>query len=395
MKAPKADQYPSGLAMDPFNSLKALSLAAGVPISATIQVTDRCNYECIHCYQEHTKEDPLSTEDIRRLMAEMSALGVLYLTLMGGEFFMRRDADEILRMAHEMGFFITLKTTGHHLNERRAELIASLRPIEVHLSVYGVGAGTHDTVTRQAGSFERTMAAARRLHARDIALHFMCPAMEVNADELEALRGMASEMGAKLKIDASILAMETGELTPVALRLTEESLQRYEQRLARLSREAGLSEPLPLPDPAHSSCSAGKVGFAVTAKGRVWPCLSLPLDCGDAMATPLRDLWWGSGPLREVREVSWATMDECGQCPVRAYCHRCHAMAQVEHGNWRGPSLEACRQAVARREALRAEGLVADADRAMPPTWDRVAADGQHHQTTAQGVRTTRLRVLG
>jgi len=293
-----------------------------------------------------------------------------------------------------MGFFITLKTTGHHLNERRADLIASMKPIEVHLSVYGVGAGTHDTVTRQAGSFERTMAAARRLHARGVKLQFMCPAMEVNAGEIDALQALANEMGATLKIDSSILAMETGELTPVALRLSEASLRRYEERLARLSREAGLREPPPLPDPGYSSCSAGTVGFAVTAKGRVWPCLSLPLDCGDAMATPLRDLWWGSDALGRVRALTWATMDECAECPVRAYCHRCHAMAYNEHGNWRGPSLEACRQAVARREALRAEGVVPDDDRAMPPTWDRVAADGQHHETSSNRVRSKRLRVL-
>jgi len=381
--------------MDPFNSLKALSLATGVPVSATLQVTDRCNYECIHCYQEHTKEDPLSTDDIRRLLTEMSELGVLYVTLMGGEFFMRRDADEILRMAHEMGFFITLKTTGHHIHERRADLIANLRPIEVQLSVYGAGSAVHDTVTRQAGSFERTMAAARRLHARGVTLHLMCPLMEINGDELDALQALADELGVLLKADASISAMETGALDPVTLRMPEANLRRFHDRHARLARESGFEGPMPVPKPSHSSCSAGKVGFAITARGRLQPCLLLPVDCGDATSVPLRELWRNAEPLRQVREVSWATMDECAECPLRAYCHRCHAMAHTEHGNWRGPDLEACRHAVSLREALRAQGLVAHDERALPPTWDRVERDGQHHRTSATAVRSTRLRVLG
>ena len=102
--------------------LAQLAHRQGRPVTVTFQVTDRCNYECVHCYQEHVERDELSFAEIERILRELTDAGVLFLTLMGGEFFMRRDADDILRLAHELGFALKLLTTGHHVHDRRADL---------------------------------------------------------------------------------------------------------------------------------------------------------------------------------------------------------------------------------------------------------------------------------
>jgi hypothetical protein len=71
-------------------------------------------------------------------------------------------------------------------------------------------------------------------------------------------------------------------------------------------------------------------------------------------------------------------------------------MAMIEHGELHGPSLEACRHAVAVRDELRERGIVATDHTAMPPTWERVDPNGQHHRRTARsGRRAAGLRVIG
>ncbi len=367
-----------------FDLLAVRAERAGAPTVVTLQVTDRCNYECAHCYQEHdAKPAELSTDEIRRILGELAEAGVLFVCFMGGEFFMRRDADELLRMAHELGFAIRLKTTGHHIHDRRADLIASLRPIEVDLSLYGADRHVHEEVTRAPGSWERTMAAARRLVARGVGITLRSPMMEVNAGEVHALAALAAELGARITFDPRITAREDASLEPVAMRMTGDTLRVFYQDTA-----AHLD--VPASRPLHDTpCNAARGVLGIDPQGKVWPCNVLPVPAGDLRTQSFHEIWHGS-VLEDVRTLTWARISECNVCEVRRYCNRCHSMALIEQGDMRGPSLEACRHAVAVRDSLRERGLVPETDTAMPPTWDRIDVDGQHQQKR----RPAALRIL-
>ncbi|WP_428265098.1 radical SAM/SPASM domain-containing protein [Haliangium sp.] len=360
------------------------------PVTVTFQVTDRCNYECVHCYQTHDGADAgraeeLSLAEIERILDELAELGVLFLTLMGGEFFVRRDADDILRAAHERGFALKLLTTGHHVHERRADLIASLRPIQVDMSMYAARASVHDRVTRQEGSWQRTYAAARRLIERRVPVLLKAPVMEANVAELGELAELARSLGAESSFDAKITGKEDRDQAPVGLRMRETTLRAFYN-----DHDSGMPGFLAKSyadfDPAaddlrpleHTPCRAGQQAASIDPRGEVWPCNALPLPCGNLREQSFAEVWYGSAALDEVRYLRWASIAECNQCGLRAYCQRCHGMALLEQGELRGPSLEACRHAVAVRDALRAQSLIPATETALPPTWDRVDPDGQH-----------------
>lgn len=200
---------------------------SGRPVTVTFQVTDRCNYECVHCYQEHVDRDELSFAEIDRILGELAEAGVLFLTLMGGEFFMRRDADKILRRAHELDFAIKLLTTGHHVHDRRADLIASLKPIQVDMSLYSGKPHIHEEVTRHPGSWQRTFDAARRLVERKVPVLLKAPAMEINVHDLSSLAKLAVEIGAEFSFDPKITGMENADQNPVSLRMSAQSLREF------------------------------------------------------------------------------------------------------------------------------------------------------------------------
>lgn len=366
----------------------------GSPVTVTFQITDRCNYDCVHCYQEHRDSDELSAAEIERILEELAGAGVLFLTLMGGEVFMRRDADAILARAHELGFAIKLLTTGHHIHERRADRLAALRPLQIDMSMYGGTHAVHDAITRHPGSWQRTLRAARLLLERHIPVLLKAPVMESNVDDLEALAELADRLGASYSFDAKITAMENTDPQPLALRMSGETLERF-YRSSRMvdyleTTYADHTPETELRPLAHTPCRAGQQTVSIDPRGQVWPCNALPLPVGDLRQQSFAEIWAGSRRLDEVRRLRWAEIDECNRCQLRNYCQRCHGMALIEHGELAGPSLEACRHAVAVRDALRERGLVDPGDTAMPPTWHRIDADGQHQR----GVRPAALRVL-
>jgi radical SAM protein with 4Fe4S-binding SPASM domain len=358
----------------------------GRPVTVTFQVTDRCNYECVHCYQEHTEQDELTLAEIERILDQLAEAGVLFLTLMGGEFFMRRDADDILRAAHDRGFAIKLLTTGHHVHERRADLIAGMRPIQVDMSLYAATPHVHEAVTRQQGSWQRTYAAARRLIERKVPVLLKAPVMELNAGDLGNLARLARELGAQSSFDAKITGKEDSDQSPATLRMGQATLAAFyrdaENGMAEFlvktysGLDARQGELRPL---HHTPCRAGQQAVAINPRGEVWPCNALPIACGNLREQSFADIWAGSRALEEIRYLRWASIAECNVCELRPYCQRCHGMALLEQGKLEGPSLEACRHAVAVRDTLRERGLVPVTETALPPTWARVDADGQHH----------------
>lgn len=377
--------------------LADLAHRQGRPVTVTFQVTDRCNYECVHCYQEHTDHDELSFAEVVRILDELADAGVLFLTLMGGEFFMRRDADDILRAAHERGFAIKLLTTGHHVHDRRADLIASLRPIQVDMSLYAATPHLHEAITRQQGSWERTYAAARRLVERKVPVLLKAPVMEQNVEDLASLARLARELGARSSFDAKITGKEDSDQTPVALRMSQDTLRAFYRDEGNgmagflATTYADFDPGRELRPLDHTPCRAGQQSVAINPQGQVWPCNALPIACGDLRTQSFHDVWTGSRRLEEVRYLRWAEIAECNVCELRSYCQRCHGMALLEQGELRGPSLEACRHAVAVRDSLRERGLIPATETAMPPTWHRVDPDGQHHRV-AGGVAEDRIR---
>jgi radical SAM protein with 4Fe4S-binding SPASM domain len=368
----------------------------------TLQVTDKCNYQCVHCYQQHIAEDELRFDEIERILKEIAEIGVLFLTLMGGEFFMRRDADRILTRAHELGFAIKLFSTGHHIHERRADFLATLRPIQVDMSIYAANAHLHEQVTDHVGSWNRTVAAARRLVARGVRVRFKTPLMQSNAKQVAELRALAAEVGTDSLFDANITAMETADAGPTGLRMDADTLHQLytdESGLAEYVRSTfgnrHESDVRPLD---RAPCGAGQRTCAVNPRGKVKACMLLPMEMGDLRRQSFSEVWYGSAELARIRSQRWADIRECNVCPVRNYCHRCSAMALLEDGDIRGPSLEACRQTVALRDALREMGVIPAHDTALPPTWSRVNLDGRHGEHGREGdcgkVRSPRLRVL-
>ena len=99
-------------------SVKALEL--GVPLSAQIDLTYRCNERCVHCYLDHDDHGEMTTGELKTLLDQLASAGVLFLTLSGGEILLRKDFFEVLQYARELSFCVKLKTNAILIREAEA-----------------------------------------------------------------------------------------------------------------------------------------------------------------------------------------------------------------------------------------------------------------------------------
>jgi len=94
-----------------------------------VSVTDRCNFRCQYCMPAEglpwlEREEILSFEEIRRLVALLAAMGVHDVRLTGGEPLVRREFPRLARMLSDIEDVADLSvTTNGFLLERDAEAL--------------------------------------------------------------------------------------------------------------------------------------------------------------------------------------------------------------------------------------------------------------------------------
>ena len=323
------------------------ALALGIPLSVQLDLTYRCNERCVHCYLDHDDHGEMTTAEILRVLDEVAEAGTFFLTLSGGEIFMRRDFFEILAHARKLTFAVKLKTNAVMVTRERARRIASLGVESVQISLYSHRAEVHDAITKLPGSFARTIEGAKRLREHGVKVSFANVLMKGNEADYGHVRALAREMGIEFKLDPMITPMMDGGRGVLELNIDPAELAavyRDDQVGAEVQAPTG---PIARDDALDTiPCSAGHTLAYISPYGEVFPCVQFPYACGNVRQQRFIDIWKGSPQFAEVRSISLADVEGCSSCVHGASCSRCPGLAFTE-GNMRGPSIQDCERSYA------------------------------------------------
>ena len=332
------------------HEMGARALALGIPLSVHLDLTYRCNERCVHCYLDHEDHGEMTTAEILRVLDELAGAGVFFLTLSGGEIFMRKDFFAILEHARKRTFAVKLKTNAVMVTRAKAERIAGLGVESVQISLYSHRAQVHDAITKLPGSFARTVEGARLLRAQGLRVSFANVLMKGNEDDYRGVRQLARDMGIEFKLDPTITPMMDGGREILALNIDAARLAEVyadEELTRETEKRATPSGPMPREEALDSvPCSAGHTLAYISPYGEVFPCVQFPYACGNVREKPFGEIWRDSPQFREVRSISLADVEGCSTCVHGGSCSRCPGLAFTE-GNMRGPSIQDCERTYA------------------------------------------------
>jgi radical SAM protein with 4Fe4S-binding SPASM domain len=335
---------------DLMQEMAAKALERNIPLSVQLDLTYRCNERCIHCYLDHDDHGEMSTAEIKDLLDQMAAAGVFFLTLSGGEIFLRKDFFAILEHAHARTFCIRLKTNGILIRDADAARLRDLSVQSVQISIYSCRPEIHDAITEAPGSLKRSIHAIRLLREQGIHVDMANVLMTHNARDYDGVKALAAELGAQFLLDPTITPMMDGDRSILKLNVDEAALRAvfHDESIAGNVEELCVSQGRPGEDDLDSlPCSAGHTACYVSPYGDVYPCVQFPLPSGNVRRTKFIDIWRHSPQLDEVRSIRLRDMPSCSQCIHGATCTRCPGLAYLE-GNMRGPSSQDCEKSYAR-----------------------------------------------
>jgi AdoMet-dependent heme synthase len=321
---------------------KAFNL--GVPIAAHIDVTYRCNERCVHCYLDHDDHGEMTSAEIKGVLDQLAEAGVFFLTLSGGEPFMRRDFFEIVEHARRQLFNVKIKTNAVMIGEPEAQRLRALAVDSIQISVYSHRPAVHDAITKLPHSFERTIKAVCFLRDHGLKVGIANVLMTANRSDHYGVQKLAAELGVNYTLDPTITPMMDGDTSVLALRIPGEELKEVFRNPALVPNQEEFCAP---PKPASDedlesySCSAGHSFCYISPYGDVFPCVQFPLPTGNVRQQRFIDIWNLSPQLKEVRSIRTRDLPVCSSCSHVSSCTRCPGLAFME-GNMRGPSTADC-----------------------------------------------------
>lgn len=290
--------------------------------SVMLELTYRCNLNCFFCYNDlGLKGQSLSTGDYLRLLRDLAALGVMNLTLTGGEPLAHPDFLRLGAEARGLGFVVRIKSNGHAF---RGELARRIRrevdPFLVEVSLHGACAETHDRQTRIPGSFERLLDNLREMRALGLRVKLNSTLTRWNEDEIGAMFALADELGLRLQMGAEVSPRDDGDSEPLAITASLEGVRRLfrvnAERAAKAmagrdaTGEVGRAEDEMLPaSSSDKHCGAGSSGLTIDPYGNVYPCVQWRRPVGNLHQRSIREIWSGSEELEEVRQVNREVRD--------------------------------------------------------------------------------------
>lgn len=335
--------------------------AAGTPPLLVLFVNSICNLTCEHCFywRSLNQRDDLSFDEIAALSRDLDT--VENLNLSGGEPFLRKDLDQIVRLfVRDNGVRqVYVPTNGWYAERTLAALESilaepALQLFAVELSLDGTAA-YHDRFRGKAGSFERAMAtydALAALQRRDprLRIHSISTVTDQNLDEVRALTDVLHERCPAM--DHHNIALIRGDRKNADLRtpptaayaeLVDHVARRWHDREA--ARFGAVVEPMLQWAKLRTlearrqvvPCRAGAVAGVVYANGDVSVC-ELHAPIGNLRQASFREIWTSPAAEDLRRRITagecWCTT-EVFLWPSIVYQPAALARVALGSGAWR------------------------------------------------------------
>lgn len=315
------------------------------PNYAVWEVTLRCDLACRHCGSRagHAREDELDTSECLDLIRQMAELGVMEVTLIGGEAYLRDDWTELVAAIAAHGMSVTMTTGGRGITKERALSGKAAGLESVSVSIDGLEA-THDRLRGVKGSFQSALAALDHFRAAGVKVSCNTQINRLSLPELPALLELIAARGVHSWQIQLTVPMGRAADEPDVLLQPYDLLQVF-PLLGALSERAralgvrvwpgnniGYFGPYEsslrggMPQGHLASCGARRSTLGIEADGSIKGCPSLPTEAwtgGNIRDSSLRDIWERSAPLRYTRDRT--VEDLWGFCRTCYYADDCRA----------------------------------------------------------------------
>ena len=315
----------------------------GIPLAVLAELTHRCPLQCPYCSNPVELERggaELTTDEWKRVLSELAAIGVLQIHFSGGEPTARKDLVELVRHATDVGLYTNLITSAVLLGKDKLAALADAGLCHVQISFQGSEQGVADRVAGLKDAHAKKIEAAG--WARELGLPLTVNAVmhRQNLFQLPDIIQMAVDLDADRLEVANVqyygwALKNRAALMPTVTQIDETS-RIVEEAEARL--KGILAIDYVVPDyyalrPKKCMGGWGRQFFNISPSGKILPCHAAEtitgLEFESVRAHSIAWIWQNSEAFNRYRGTGWMP-EPCQSCEYREIDYggcRCQAFA--------------------------------------------------------------------
>ncbi len=327
---------------DYFSALNDKAVKFRIPLDGSIELTERCDLNCKHCYINLPANDcgaqqaELNTEEIFRILDEIAEAGCLFLLLTGGEPLLRPDFLDIYRHAKKTGLILWVFTNGTMVTPQVADCFAQWPPRSIEIALYGMNEATYEAVTGVRGSYKKCVRGIELIRGRGLPLKLKTLGLTTNKEEISAMQAYSESLGLSgFKVDYQINPRLNRSDLPCRYRLSPREIVELEMKNPKVySQWQSLAREGEKANPENAKnlyrCGAGISGFHIDAYGRLCLCIMSRMQSYDLRKGNFLDGF--NNFLLEARSKPCPPDFPCNRCQLEHLCNHCPAQPELVYG---------------------------------------------------------------
>jgi MoaA/NifB/PqqE/SkfB family radical SAM enzyme/SAM-dependent methyltransferase len=258
--------------------------------SVTLAVTNRCCFDCWHCYNAGRSQKDLPLATLVSLVSDLQQRGAVMVTLTGGEPLLRADLEQICGAFDDRSTVI-LGTTGWGLTAGRARGLKDAGVFGVGISLDSDRPAEHDAKRGRDGAFGAALDALAIAGGAGLYPYVVtvADAQMLRPERFIPFLEFAGRCGA-----AEVHLLEPSATGKLAGRTDAMLTDAHRQTILDYQRQVAAREDLPvlstftyLESPDSFGCGAGLTHIYVDGSGELCPCNLVPMSFGNVASEPL------------------------------------------------------------------------------------------------------------
>lgn len=269
------------------------------PTQMTIDITNRCNLRCLHCFNYSGENmyvnDELTDDELLKLVDDIITFKPFNICFCGGEPLLRKNI--ILKLAKKLSdnnIMISMVSNGILLTKDVANELREAGISRVQISLDGIGEA-HDRLRCKKGSYEKAIKALENLKEAGMRSGIAFSATPWNVHQFKDIVQICLKLGVKeIKIQA-LMPIGRGNINKNEIICTDEQ---YRQLHRDINESKKISKDLFIDwgDPIDhlirfSNSMECNTFFSIKANGSIAPSIYLPLSVGNIRNHSIIDYW--------------------------------------------------------------------------------------------------------
>lgn len=320
---------------------------------ATLEITDKCNYNCKHCYiHDGNSNQELPFSFWKKCIDYLCELGVMEVLLTGGEALLHKNFVDILHYCKKKGLFVNLFTNVSTINTDIIKQFNGIYPDNIEVSVYGSCKEVYEKITQVKNSYSMFLNGIALLKEYNLQYTMKTPIMKSNYNDVLYILDYMRNNSKTYYIDPILIKsrnntlmknkdIDEERLTPQQVAEIDNIDKRRIQEM--ISNPIGYGVGKILFDKSIFTCSIINKQIIITYDGYMQLCTNM---CGEDFKVSVIDVNNSHDlyvkychlvdNINDSKKICGDVNNKCKQCVIRTFCHLCPALAKMETGSYTG-----------------------------------------------------------